>query len=550
MGSDRSAGRITRRSLIKGTAAIAGGFVATGALAACAPTASGPGASLKPAGAASGQPRKGGTLVIATGDGLVPDLSFGNSFGPQAVSFCEFVWPLFLPKPASFEIVNALAEGYAPSADRLSHKITLRSGLTFHDGSPLDATAVAANFRAAFDPKDPLRGTGSYQMIPTFWGGLPGNFKSVEVQDPRTLTITLEKPRADLRGALLSIFIVNPKVMAASPKGYGTDVALLKDAGSGPFRVSNFVPGQFVEFTRVDGFFAEAYVDKLRLQQTSDASSRYLALKGGQANAATGLSRADYEAASADPAFRTHVSNPRGAVFMAFNATLSEVLRTNRDVREAIVRAMNRPAYVESFYPKGLAQVATQVALAPGAPGFNPSLKALPYDPEGAKKLLEKAGVKGLTLTMIQPPQFGGASELKPQMEAIAADLDKVGITVKTKLTDVAGFLAGTKDHDLNVTVFGNSVASIGVASLYLRRPPTTYQCPPDPRYATLLAEADVALDLDTQNAKLSQVMQIATDNVAGAPIAYISEAAVSSAKVHDIGTTALDPMHRAWIEA
>ena len=213
---------------------------------------------------------------------------------------------------------------------------------------------------------------------------------------------------------------------------------------------------------------------------------------------------------------------------------------------------MNRPAYVESFYPKGLAVVATQVALAPGTPGFNPDLKALPYDVDGAKKLLEKAGVKSLALTMIDPPAFGGASELKSQMEAIAADLGKVGITVETKLTDVAGYLAGTKDYDINVTVYGNSGNDIGVASLYFRRPPTTYQAPADPRYATLLAEAEVALDLSTQNAKLKQLMQIATENVARAPIAHLAVAAVSVAKVHDISMTAspLDPQHRAWIEA
>ena len=95
---------------------VAGGFVAAGALAACAPTASAPAATAKPSAAgqpsaAAGQPRKGGTLIIATGDGLVPDLSSGNAFGPQALSFVQFVWPLFRTKPGSFDIINALAEG-------------------------------------------------------------------------------------------------------------------------------------------------------------------------------------------------------------------------------------------------------------------------------------------------------------------------------------------------------------------------------------------------------------------------------------------------------
>jgi ABC-type transport system substrate-binding protein len=173
------------------------------------------------------------------------------------------MWPLFRTRPASFEIINALADGYTPSTDRLTHKVTLRSDIKFHDGSPIDATSVAANLNAAFNQTDPLRGPGAYQAITTFFGGFPGNFKSVEVNDPRTLTISLNSPRADLRGALCYIYMVNRKVMQANAQAYGTDVALLKNAGSGPFRIADFQPGQFVEFTRFDGFVEEAYVDKL-----------------------------------------------------------------------------------------------------------------------------------------------------------------------------------------------------------------------------------------------------------------------------------------------
>jgi len=524
--------------------------MASGILAACAPAV--PTASAPTAKPAEGQPRKGGSLIIASGDALVPDLAYGNAFGPQGFTALQWMWPLFRTKPASFDIIPALAESYTPSADRLSHKVTLRGDIKFHDGSAIDATAVVANLKAAFNQNDPLRGSGAYQGITTFFGGFPGNVKGVEVNDARNLTITLNAPRADMRGALCYVYLVNPKVVQANPQGYGTDVSLLKNAGSGPFSIADFQPGQFVEFTRFDGFFEEAYLDRLRIQNVADPSARFLALKGGQAHVATGLSRADYESASKDPAFRVHVSNPGGNVFMAMNGSKNATLNTSKDVREAIVRAMNRQAYVDAFYPKGLATLGTQVALAPGTPGYNPDVKALPYDPDGAKSLLQKAGMTDLSLKMIDPPAFGGASELKAQMEAIASDLGKVGIKVETTLTDLAGYLANTKDNDIAVTVYGNSGNDIGVASLYFRRPPTTYQTPADPRYPQLLADAEVALDADTQNAKLKQLMALASENVVGAPIAYLAVAAVSTSKVHDISMTAspLDPQHRAWMEA
>ncbi|MDQ2952112.1 MAG: ABC transporter substrate-binding protein, partial [Chloroflexota bacterium] len=167
--------RLTRRTLLKGAAVVAGGVVGGAALAACTTSTGGPAASsAAPQPSATVGPRKGGSLIIASGDALVPDLSYGQAFGPQGFTALQWMWPLFRTKAASFEIINALADSYTPSADRLSHKVTLRSGLAFHDGSPIDAAAVAANLKAAFNTTDPLRGAGAYQGVTTFFGGFPG----------------------------------------------------------------------------------------------------------------------------------------------------------------------------------------------------------------------------------------------------------------------------------------------------------------------------------------------------------------------------------------
>src|SRR5215831_10126296 len=129
----KSENELPRRALLKGALALAGGAMASSLLAACAPVApvapaastAAPGApATSAAGAptakpAAAQPRKGGSLIIATGDALVPDLAYGNAFGPQGFTALQWMWPLFRTKPASFEVINALAESYTPSADRL-----------------------------------------------------------------------------------------------------------------------------------------------------------------------------------------------------------------------------------------------------------------------------------------------------------------------------------------------------------------------------------------------------------------------------------------------
>src|SRR5689334_12839760 len=154
-------GALSRRALLKGAFALARGAMVTGVLAACGPAApaapapstaapaatsapparptaaaasaatsqAAPAASAPTSQAPATQPRKGGSLIIVSGDALVPDLSYGNAFGPQGFTALQWMWPLFRTKPASFEVINALADSYSPSADRLSHKVTLRDGL-------------------------------------------------------------------------------------------------------------------------------------------------------------------------------------------------------------------------------------------------------------------------------------------------------------------------------------------------------------------------------------------------------------------------------------
>jgi hypothetical protein len=77
---------------------------------------------------------------------------------------------------ASFEVINALADSYTPSADRLSHKVTLRSDIKFHDGSPSTPGGRRQPERG-HQSERPTGGFRSLRAITTFFGGFRGNFK-------------------------------------------------------------------------------------------------------------------------------------------------------------------------------------------------------------------------------------------------------------------------------------------------------------------------------------------------------------------------------------
>lgn len=540
--------KISRSTMLKGGLGVAVGAAGLGGLL----DAAGAGAATRtPAASYRRAVRKGGTMVIASGDGMARDFFVGNSFGPQGFSYYQLAFGLWRYSPGGARLINGLAVGYTPSKDGISHVIALRENIKFHDGSEINAKAVALNLRAAFFTNYPLRGPGIYLMVPLFWGGFPGIVKDIQVLGRRTLKITLSEPRADLRGSLTFLPIYNPRVLAV--KTYGTDVEAMKAAGSGPFRLAAFQSGQFAEYTKVKGFYEEAYLDRLRIQLVPDVSARFLALKSGQAHVAIGLGNADWNSVVGNARYRTFVSALSNNVFVGLNATKNPLLRTSKDVREALARAMNRPAYVASYWGKGLARLSSQITLGLGVNGNNPALEPLPYDPKGAIELLKKAGVSDLKLSIINPPAFAAAPELAAMLQAMAGDLAKVGVELTVKITDVPGWLAGAPVNDMAVGPYGGSTGNgVGIASLYLRRPPTAYQPPSRGVFRKLLEEAAVSLSVEQRDRRLRRLMALTSQYVSGIPIAYSYAGAVGTSKVRNFSNSAapVDPQNRAWIES
>jgi ABC-type transport system substrate-binding protein len=98
----------------------------------------------------------------------------------------------------------ALATGWTISEDGLDYIFNLKTGASFPDGTPLNADAVAANFNRWFDPKDPARGSGSYDFWVAAFGGFKGEkdasgkpkcvFDGIERVDNFTVLIHLNKP--------------------------------------------------------------------------------------------------------------------------------------------------------------------------------------------------------------------------------------------------------------------------------------------------------------------------------------------------------------------
>jgi len=146
------------------------------------------------------------------------------------------------------QVTPVLAASYTVSNDGLDYIIALRPNVTFHDGSPLNADAVVANFNRWFDPEDPNRGSGEYKAWAELFAGFKGEtkddgspksiFDGAEKVDDLTVLIhlTVPDPQFIIKLNNPAFYIVNPKVLGDA--GFGTSAG--KASGTGPYMVDTW----------------------------------------------------------------------------------------------------------------------------------------------------------------------------------------------------------------------------------------------------------------------------------------------------------------------
>lgn len=494
-------------------------------------------------GGSGGSGAAGGGVLSVGGTGLLPDDFYLDDSIGYLVGFSQMAWSLFMSRGSGYEYRNGLASDYEVSSDGLTHTVTVRDGITFHDGSPIDAEAVAANLRGAFFRDDPLhRGSSAYiHVIITL--GDPPIVRSVDVLDARRVAIRLTEYRSDIKTALAFVLILNPKVLRLDD--FGTNVRALGRAGSGPFRLTAFQSGDYAEFARYDGFFEKVVPSRVRIQQYADAGAVALALTKGDIGVASGLSKADYDR-FARSGYTAVTSDPAVNVDLVFSHPSDSAFADPR-VRRAVTLAMNRPAYTERYFNTGTAIESSQPIVPPGVPGYLDGREPLPYDPDAARALLAEAGVRSPTLILdgavAQPP----ISSVKGMLEAIAADLQEVGIDARVRVLDGSANQALIDEGRAEAFLFAPGGQPdpfilfdlfFGEGSPYGPGAQSRY-----PQIARALGEAHRTRDLAERDRLLEGILRLAADESLLSPIAVVDYSAMTAAEVKDfpLSCTALD---------
>lgn len=325
-------------------------------------------------------------------------------------------------RDADMNVVSQLAEGWT-AVDPTTYEFKLRSGVSFHDGSPL----TAADIKFSIDRLTKENAMGG-QTSPR--QSLLGPVADVELVDDLTFRIKLESPWPILPAMLP----FQEMVSKAHVEAVGDAAVADNVNGTGPFKLVEWRKGQSVIMERFDGYYGgstdiepvgNACVDRVIFQVIPENASRVAALLAGEVHIIDKLPAHMVGQVEANPDTKVMAVNGTRTSYIALNNQSGPFADIR--VRHALAHALDRQLIVDKIL-NGNASL-TNGILSPDAFGKNESLPAYEYDVDKAKALLAEAGfADGLDVTL---DVDGANKEIAEAIAAVAAEAGfRVGVVV------------------------------------------------------------------------------------------------------------------------
>ncbi len=296
--------------------------------------------------------------------------------------------------------------------DDTTWQFKLRDDVTFHNGEKFDAETV----------KYSIERLNSLNEIVEL-----RNVKEVNVVDEYTVNIVTEAPDPILPNKT----VLFGGVMV--PKQYieeeGEDNFAKNPVGTGPFKFVSWKKDNEVVLEANDDYFKGApEIDKLVFRTIPNIADMVAAAKTGEIDIATGL--------TSDVAIQLEGDQNISVVAADWIRTFYLVIDTTKDgplAKKEVRQAMNHAVNIQQIIDTVLGGYAKRVAtLIPSQNfGVDSDIKPFEYDLEKAKELLAQAGYPdGFEVDL------DAANTDSAIVQAIAAELEKVGIKVKVNLMD------------------------------------------------------------------------------------------------------------------
>ena len=530
-------------------------------------------------------PVNGGNMVYALqGDMVYADpslVSDGNSLyvADQVVQGLVGLTPGTIS-----DVIPVLAASMPTvSADGKTYTFTLRTGVTFSDGTPFNAAAVKFNYdRWKNFTKGDLQ-DNAYYYGAVFGGfGADSNIASVDAPNDTTVVFTLKQPQSNfLLAQTLGVFGLQSPTALQAGKADTTPLSnndyaqakVTSMVGTGPFILKDWVVGDHITIVKNPTYWDTAnaaHLDQVTFKTgLSDTTATLQALQTGAVDGAFFISSNDIAAAQGAGLQLIDRGESCNIGYLGMNQQLWDksgakvggpTIYANKDVRMAVAAALNKQGYIDALYA-GQGKVATGF-MPPSTIGFK--AQNLPaYDVNAAKASLAAAN---LTADQLKIDLWYPSNVTRPYMpdpkneaQAIAQDLTAAGFTVALKTIDWhAGYYntmntgqeglyllgwtcdwAGA-DNFLSTAFFGYSGGQPAKAFGYK-----------NDQMNTLFQQALAAPTVDAANALWGQAQDLIGADMPMVPIVNSTPAGALAAKVHGYvgASNGTELLNSVWIQ-
>jgi peptide/nickel transport system substrate-binding protein len=358
------------------------------------------------------------------------DPHFYNLFANINVS--DHMFEALVTMDPDSRVVPGLAESWR-LVDDLTWEFKLRKGVKFHDGSDMTADDVAWSLDR-----------------PATIQGSPGKFdvytKAIvnkTIVDPHTIRLSTKGPYPLLLSDLTTISIVSKKATeGVSSDDFNSGKGMV---GTGQFKFVRFQRDDRVEMERNEAYWGKKPAwSKVTLRFIPNGATRMAALLAGDVQAIENVPTPDLGRVRSDANIGLYSKVSHRVIYLYADAMREQSpFVTDKDgkplaknplqdkrVRQAISMSINREA-IKDRVMEGLAEPTNQFVPSTMF-GYNPDLKVVKYDVEGAKKLMAEAGyANGFGMT-IHTPNNRYVNDEKI-VQTVAQMLSRIGISAKVE---------------------------------------------------------------------------------------------------------------------
>lgn len=324
-------------------------------------------------------------------------------------------------------------------------RIPVKKGVKFADGTDLDAEAVKTTIERGLNLEASSRAAEL------------GPISSIEAADDHTVEVKFDEPFAPFTAALADRagMIMSPAALEKQGDDFGDNPVCV-----GPFKFEKRIAQTSIKVVKDPNYYdAESiHLDSITYQIMTDANIRAANIRSGDVQVADTISPQDVDALDAESGIGLLQSNSLGYQGLTVNMGFGDAkenysgpLGKKAEVRKALSMAIDRKALVNTVFNGWFSPACSGIA--PDSPfATEASNGCVDYDPKGAKKILQDAGVE---LPLEVNMKVSNTQDTLRFAQAVQAATKEAGFDIKVQPTEYTALLDAQDRGDYEMLQLG-----------------------------------------------------------------------------------------------